>query len=193
MGIKGTLRTFIALPLTPELQLKLAAIQDKLKQSRAEVKWVAPENIHLTLKFLGYVSEHRLKDIFKAADEAIDKEVNFLLSLSGLGAFPKLDNPRVVWVGVKEGKEALVKIYRNLEESFKRQGFPEEAREYHPHLTLGRVKSSKNKDKLIEIIRAERNYSLGSLKAEKIVVFQSILKPEGPEYKALHTSQMKGK
>ena len=185
------IRTFIAIELSSEMRSKLAAVQDKLKKSEAWVKWVEPKNIHLTLKFLGYVSASQLKSIFEAVHQSIEGIAPFPLSFSGLGAFPRLENPRVVWVGVEEGREMLSRISRNLEEILKRNGFPVEAREYHPHLTLGRVKSSQNKAQLIGFIKSEKDCSIGSMEVKEITIMQSILKPEGPGYKPLHVSKLK--
>ncbi len=176
--------------LSPDIQSKLAAVQEVLKKSGAPIKWVKPENIHLTLRFLGYILRPQLKDVFKATDESIKRIVPFSLSFSGLGAFSKLDNPRVVWVGVKEGKETLFRINVNLERILKRNGFPAEEREYHPHLTLGRVKSSQNKAQLIGAVKLEKDCFIGSMEVKKITVLQSILKSGGPEYKPLHVSKM---
>ncbi len=184
------IRIFIAIELRAEIRSGLAAVQEVLKKSGADVKWVKPKNIHLTLKFLGHISEPQLKDVFKAADESIKETAPFSLLFSGLGAFPKSNNPRVVWVGVEEGKEKLSRINQNLEGILKRNGFPAEEREYHPHLTLGRVKSSQNKAKLIGSLKSEKDYYIGSMEAKKITVMQSILKSEGPEYKPLHVSEM---
>lgn len=196
----GKIRIFIAIELTSEIRKELAAVQDKLKKCRADVRWVEPNNIHLTLRFLGYISESQLKNVFKATGLAVRGISPFHLSFSGWGAFPVLDNPRVIWVGVKEGAEILSRINRNLEGILKRNGFPPvccagtgraEKREYHPHLTLGRVKSSKNKAGLIESVKSERGCSLGSMEVEKVTVLQSLLKAEGPEYKPLHVSEIK--
>lgn len=186
------IRTFIAIELSPEIQSELAAVQDKLKESGSDVKWVKPENIHLTLKFLGYVSGPQLKSIFEAVDESVERITPFPLFFSGLGAFPGLGNPRVLWVGVKEGEEMLSRINQNLEGILKRNGFPGEERKYHPHLTLGRVKSSKNKAQLIGAVKSEKDCSVGSMEVKKITIMQSILKPEGPEYKPLHVSELIG-
>jgi len=184
------IRAFIAIELSPEIQSKLVALQNKLRESGAWVKWVEPENIHLTLKFLGYVSKSQLKSIFEAVCESIEGIAPFPLSFSGLGAFPKLENPRVVWVGVGEGREMLSRINRNLEGILKRNGFPAEDREYHPHLTLGRAKSSQNKDQLTEVVKSEKEGFVGSMEAKEITIMQSILKPGGPEYKSLYVSKM---
>lgn len=120
------------------------------------------------------------------------KEIRpFTLSFSGLGAFPKPQNPRVIWVGVKEGKENLLRISQNLEEILSRCGFKREERPFHPHLTLGRVKSPKNRDSLIKAIESEKDFTAGSMKVEEVVVMQSVLKPEGAEYSALHVSRLK--
>ncbi|MCD5397912.1 RNA 2',3'-cyclic phosphodiesterase [candidate division NPL-UPA2 bacterium] len=185
------IRIFIAIELNSGIQSKLMTVQEVLKKSEADVKWVKPENIHLTLKFLGHISESRLKDIFKATDESIKGITPFSLLFSGLGAFPKLDNPRVVWVGVIEDQKTLFRINENLEDTLKRNGFPAEERGYRPHLTLGRVKSSQNKAQLISSLKSEKDYFVGSMEAKKITVMQSILKPEGSEYKPLHVSKIK--
>ncbi|MCD5401288.1 RNA 2',3'-cyclic phosphodiesterase [candidate division NPL-UPA2 bacterium] len=184
------IRTFIAIELSPDIQSKLAALQEALKKSGADVKWVEPENIHLTLKFLGHISEPQLKDVFKAADESIKETAPFSLLFSGLGAFPELDSPRVVWVGVREGQEILSRINQSLENILKRNGFPAEEREYHPHLTVGRVKSSQNKAQLIGSLKSEKDCYIGSMEAKKITVMQSILKLKGPKYKPLHVSEI---
>ena len=185
------IRTFIAVRLDSEIRSELASIQDELKKCEVDVKWVKPGGIHITLKFLGYVLESQLKDIFKATDESVKEIRPFTLSFSGLGAFPKLQNPRVIWVGVKEGKEELVRISRNLEEILSQCGFKGEDRPFHPHLTLGRVKSPKNRDSLIKAIESEKSCTAGSMEVEEIVVMQSLLKPEGAEYSALHVSRLK--
>ncbi|MCD5390965.1 RNA 2',3'-cyclic phosphodiesterase [candidate division NPL-UPA2 bacterium] len=185
------IRSFIAVRLDSEIRSKLASVQDELKKCKADVKWVKAENIHITLKFLGYILESQLKDIFKAADESIEGTSPFTLSFSGLGVFPKLQNPRVVWMGVKEGKEELVRISRNLEEILNRCGFEKEERPFHPHLTLGRVKSPRNRDSLIKAIESEKDRSAGSMQVEELVVMQSLLKPGGAEYSALHVSRLR--
>ncbi len=203
------IRSFIAVKLNSEIKSKLASIQDELKKCEGDVKWVKADNIHITLKFLGYVLQSQLKDIFKATDESITAEGStaskaalfhrgsrngirpFTLSFSGLGAFPKPKNPRVIWVGVKEGKEEIVRISQNLEEILSRCGFEKEERPFHPHLTLGRVKSPKNRDSLIKAIESEKGYSAGLMEVEEVVVMQSLLKPEGAEYSALHVSRLR--
>jgi 2'-5' RNA ligase len=194
------IRIFIAIELTSEIREESAAVQDKLKKCRADVRWVETNNLHLTLKFLGYISASQLNNVFKATGKTVERISPFPLSFSGLGAFPELDSPRVIWAGVKEGEEILSRINRNFEGILKRNGFPPvcrsgtgraEKREYHPHLTLGRVKSSKNKTGLIESVKLEMGCSLGSMEVQKVTVLQSLLKAEGPEYKPLHVSEIK--
>ncbi len=186
------IRTFIAIELSSEMQSKLAAVQQMLKKSEAQVKWVRPENIHLTLKFLGYVSESQLKDVFEAVNKSIKQIAPFPLSFFGLGAFPNLNNPRVVWVGVNEGREILSRINRKLEGFLKGNGFPAEERKYFSHLTLGRVKSSQNKAQLIELVKSGKDCPVGSMEVKKITVMRSILKSGGPEYRPLHVSKLLG-
>jgi len=176
-------RVFIAIDIDEEVQQRLADIQKKLQKCDADVRWVVPENIHLTLRFLGYVSH--LKPIFEATEDSVCNIEPFKLFLSKIGVFPDLKRPRVIWAGIKESKTLFV-ISQNLSGLLKRCGFPEEGRDYHPHLTLGRVRSAKNKEGLIRTIKANEDWDGGLLMAKKIKVMKSILKPEGAQHSSLH-------
>jgi len=179
----GEGRVFIAIDIDKEVQQRLAEIQGKLQKCDADVRWVAPENIHLTLRFLGYVSHP--ESIFKATEDSVCDIEPFKLFLSKIGVFPDLKRPRVIWAGIKESKILSV-ISQNLSGHLEQCGFPEEKRDYRPHLTLGRMRSTKNKERLIRAIKANENWDGGTLMVEKIKVMKSILKPEGAQYSSLH-------
>ena len=176
------MRLFIAVEISEEIKAELVKIVDKLKEAKAEVKWVRPEGMHLTLKFLGEVGEER-KEIVGNILEKVSIARPFTVTFQGLGVFPNLNNPRVVWVGIEKGREELKKINGELEKLLAEAGFPKEEREYESHLTLGRVKSGYNKAALAKKLSAEGPLTLAPLKVEKIILMESILKREGAEYR----------
>jgi 2'-5' RNA ligase len=189
-----TVRSFIAIELSEEIRKDLKKLIGELKHSEADVKWVEPDNIHLTLKFLGRISAEQIEKI-KRLLEGISKEVRpFQISLSNLGAFPKLNYPRVIWIGIEEGKDKLCEINEELEERLEKTGFPKESRKYQPHLTLGRVRSTKNKERLIKqiellMLETQRSCPIYGAKTKmevaKITLFKSTLTPQGPIYSSL--------
>lgn len=186
-----TVRTFIAIELNERIHSELALLQTVLKNADADVKWTAPESIHLTLKFLGNLSAEKLKETEKILSETAEETAPFTLTLKGVGAFPKLDYPRVLWVGLEDGIPETVKLAMAIEDKLEKIGVPREDREFHPHLTLGRVKSLKNKDKLKKIIEATKFETAAEENVTHLTLFKSALTSEGPCYTALFKANMK--
>jgi 2'-5' RNA ligase len=183
--MKQSIRSFIAIQLNKEIKEELKNIQDELKNLNLDVKWVEINNIHLTLKFLGNVELDDLEKI-----KSVLKNISLLfkpfeINLSDLSVFPKVDFPRVIWVGLNQGKKELSALTAALEEELKKLGIPAEEREFTPHLTLGRVRSSKNKDKLKTYLNSSTPNFRKSQKIKEITLFQSELKPQGPTYTVL--------
>ncbi len=185
------LRTFIAIVLSDEIRDKLRQVTESLKKTDADVKYVKPENAHLTLKFLGYVNESRLEDIKVALETTLDGITPFEVSFSEIGAFPNVNVPRVVWLGISRGGEELHRVRDRLEESLSKIGIEKESREYHSHLTVGRVKSSRRRNKLVSWLKSNIELEIGSMKVSEIVLMESILKKEGPEYFPLKVVTLK--
>ena len=176
------LRCFVALPLDKRVKGQLAEIQEELKQTGAEVKWVEVDHIHLTLKFLGHISLSQV-DLAKAGlKEALRGFSPFEFILSEIGAFPRMENPRVLWIGVREGKQRVLDLQKKIEKTLEEKKFPEEERPFHPHLTLGRVRSKKNIAQLGEKLKSVELPKFESIKVDRIILFQSVLKPTGPTY-----------
>ncbi len=186
-----TTRAFIAIELNEGIHSELASLQAILKKSNADVKWVAPDSIHLTLKFLGNIDAQKIKEIEKILNEVAAEVEPFVLTLKGVGAFPKLDYPRVIWVGVEGGAPQSEQLAKSLEERLEGIGIPREDREFHPHLTLGRVKSPKNKDKLKEIIEATKFDAKSAVDVNHLTLFKSQLSREGSIYTPLFIAKMK--
>jgi 2'-5' RNA ligase len=186
-------RTFIAIKLTPEIISNIKRIQEELKRTSAQVKWVKPENIHLTLKFLGHITIEELEKVKIATRETLKSFRPFEISVSGLGAFPRIKDPRVIWVGIDKGEEELKKIASHLEGRLALIGFAKEKREFSPHLTLGRVKSQKGREGLVRVLTRIKVSYLGSMKVNKVAVVKSELKTQGPVYTTLEEIPLKNK
>ena len=179
------IRTFIAIKLTPEIISNIGGVQEELKRSGAQVRWVKPENIHLTLKFLGHITSEELEKVKITTRETMKPFAPFEVSVSGLGAFPKINYPRVIWIGVNKGKEELKRIAFSIEENLAKIGFDREKREFSPHLTLGRVKSSTRRERLIKALSLVKTSNLGNMIVAKISIVKSELRPQGPVYTTL--------
>jgi 2'-5' RNA ligase len=177
-------RTFVAVEMPEQVRAQFRDVEAQLRQADAHVKWVEPHNIHMTLKFLGDVTEDELDRLYRGVDEGAQKCAPFEISLSQLGAFPHLRRPRVVWIGIERGKEPLVQLHKRLEDSISGQGFPKENRKFSPHLTIGRVKSPRGIDDLVEAIQATP-FESESFEINEVVVMESTLTPEGPIYTPL--------
>ncbi len=178
------MRTFIAVELPPEVKRKIEEVQSPLKKTDTYVSWVKPGNVHLTLKFLGEIDEGRIENVFKGTETALEGSKRFKLSLKDLGCFPNLRRPRVVWVGVDKGKGELSKMQRQIEEELFKFKFPREQRSFSPHLTIGRVKSPKNIEKLIGLIETT-NFQTEEVEVDEVVVMKSQLHPQGAIYTPL--------
>jgi 2'-5' RNA ligase len=180
-----TVRSFIAIELGPEIQKELARVQNELKKSEADVKWVKPERIHLTLKFLGEVSPGLMEEVKKIIAQVVKNHKAFELQISQAGAFPKPEHPRVLWIGVKQGHEETVKLAQELEDALMRIGFQKEKRAFKAHLTLGRVRSAHNRNQLKELLQSV-SVSPQTMRVEKLILFKSTLTPKGAIYQPLY-------
>ncbi|MBN2097392.1 MAG: RNA 2',3'-cyclic phosphodiesterase [Candidatus Omnitrophica bacterium] len=184
-----TIRAFIALELTAEIQKQLGQIQDELRKADADVKWVKPEGIHLTLKFLGNISLKMAEEIKPVIDQITKEQRAFPLSISQVGAFPKVEYPRVIWVGIEQGKDETVKLAQSLEQRLIQLGFLPEQRRFSPHLTLGRVRSNQNRQQLKELLQTAKCPE-STMPAEKVILFKSTLTPQGAIYQPLHQADL---
>jgi 2'-5' RNA ligase len=186
------LRSFLAIELPKSIQKKIEEVQRDLKTSHADVKWVLPEKIHLTLKFFGNIEESKVDPILQSIGNLIQRTSPFSIKVQGMGAFPHSKNPRVIWMGLRSGKEVLATFQKELEGTLAKIGFEPEDRPFQPHLTLGRMKSSQGKDDLVGKMEEHREEEFGSVEVEKVVLFKSDLRPSGPIYTALKELRLGG-
>ena len=185
-------RSFLAIELPRTIQKKIEEVQRDLKSSHADVRWVSPERIHLTLKFLGNIDEPKIDPIAKSTEGLTDALSPFPLKVRGLGAFPHFKNPRVIWVGLIDGGVVLSSFQKALEIELEKIGLEPEDRSFHPHLTLGRVKSNRGRDELVGRMERYREEEFGDFQVERVILFRSDLKPSGPIYTPLREIKLGG-
>jgi 2'-5' RNA ligase len=186
------IRSFLAIETPRTILKKIEEVQEDLKLSRADVRWVNPEKIHLTLKFFGNIDELKIDPIVKSIEGPMRITSPLSLKVRGVGAFPHLKDPRVIWVGLVDGNELLASFQKQLEEELEKIGFEREERAFHPHLTLGRMKSSKGRAELVGRMERYKEEEFGDFKVERTVLFQSELKPTGPIYTPLKEIKLGG-
>lgn len=188
------MRTFIAINLNQELKETLSQLIEELKRldpARKSVRWVNQQAMHLTLKFLGEIDESKAEEIKKVLEQISNKSRTFTMRISGTGYFPPdKRKPRVLWLGIEE-EESLKDLQSRLEEEMENLGFPKENREFHPHLTLGRVKIPSNLREIMLHLEQFESRKFGEMEVRKITFFKSVLKPAGAEYSVLSEFELK--
>jgi 2'-5' RNA ligase len=175
------LRSFIAIELPEPVRTALSELQNKFKECGADVRWVRPEGIHLTLKFLGDVKEQDVDSIVKLIEGTCRKYKAFNLEIAGAGVFPNKRSPRVLWVGIN-GNGTFKALQNEIDDTMSSMGYEKENRKFIPHLTLGRFRSFKGMDELMEKVELHRDSILGSADVNKISLMKSDLGPAGAKY-----------
>jgi 2'-5' RNA ligase len=184
-----SLRLFVACELPGEAKEALAAVQRLLQEHGADgLRWVRPEGIHLTLKFLGQAPARRLEAIERALAGAVQEPFKFSVELGRLGSFGGSTGLRVVWVGLEGELEALSGLAARVERALEPLGFPRERRPFAAHLTLARVKESaspQDRRRLFELVRSLELPPLPRVILEAVSLMQSTLEPGGARYQCL--------
>ncbi len=179
-----SIRSFLAFDIENDTVLnRLAAAQKLLLQTGADFRLVEPKNIHVTVRFLGNIMPAMVEKIFEEM-----KQVQFFpfnVQIKGLGAFPDLRYPRVVWAGITDGADQLKNVFSQLEPRLRGLGFTPDPKGFSPHLTIARVRSGRNKAQLAEFITENANYNSGTIKAQCLRLKKSDLTPKGPIYSTL--------
>jgi 2'-5' RNA ligase len=187
-----TPRLFIALPISEEIRKECQALQEIGKTKTSSVKWVDPKQIHLTLVFLGWTDPSLRAEVDGLIQTVSEESPPFSIDVTGLGVFPRLQSPKVVWVGIPE-EAALMKLQHDLAEKIGSLGIPLEKRPYRPHLTLGRVKEGAVSDPFIHWITQERDIQIGRCDFSQVALMESQLRPGGSQYECLFASPLKGR
>jgi 2'-5' RNA ligase len=176
------MRTFIAIELPHHIADALGNLQETLRSSKLNIRWVRPENIHLTLKFLGDIPPEAVDPISRTLSESVRNYDPISLSAKGSGVFPGIKNPRVIWVGLSGQVLRLKTMQQALEENLTALGFEKEKRTFKGHVTLGRIKGSVDPVRLNAALNAVMDFQTEPFLADRIFLFQSDLKPSGPVY-----------
>jgi len=178
------IRTFIAVSISEEARKAVAQMIVSLQEFGSGIRWVKPENLHLTLKFLGDIEEENLPKLEEAMNSSTEMIKPFKYELVNVGCFPNYKRPRVLWIGVEDSEDRLLLLHQNIESEFTKQDFPKESRKFTPHLTIARVKDFR---KCESVISKFSDYNFGSHKnvVEEVLLMKSNLYPSGAKYTKL--------
>jgi len=171
------MRCFVAIDLDKELAGKVRDVQEGIMKLGVDVKMVEPENLHFTLKFIGEINESELAAIKNELHACFRGVSEFTMNIHGMGYFGGENYIRTLWLGVKEGEDDLLKLMKLVNTSLKTG-----KTNYSPHLTLGRVKTSKNKGDLLDFISSMKDVKVGEMKVEEVKLKSSVLSTHGPAY-----------
>jgi len=185
------IRTFIAVHVPDRVRSKIAEFQNRLKPFGCDVRWVRPESIHVTLKFLGDVRAEQIGGIAESIRKAVESLDSFDVLVGGAGVFPDARRPRVLWIGVQKGSEELIVLASKIEDVCSKFNFKKEMRAFSAHLTIGRVRSPKGIASLMEAMQTI-GFEGGSYPVEEIVVMKSDLQQTGAVYTPLHRIKLQG-
>ncbi len=177
-------RAFIGIDIDEAVRHKLVAAQEQLQATGAQLKLVEPPNIHVTMKFLGEVPEDKIGAIAEALKRAAAGTGQFDIRVKGIGVFPNLRYIRVVWAGVAEGRDEVIGLYQKIDREVQPLGFRPE-RDFVPHMTVARVKTPKQKERLAAFVKEMNDAEFGVTRAQAVELKQSTLTPKGPIYSTL--------
>lgn len=186
------LRAFIAVEISDEVRAGLAGLQDGLKKCDAKVGWVAPENIHLTLVFLGDIFRAQIEPLGAALGAVSAATDSFEFHVGGTGFFGSPRSPRVLWVGITDSSLALARFQADIAAAVRGLGFRIEDRPFVPHLTLGRVRARAGVDELTSTLALARNTAYGLVSVRRLLLMQSHLEHRGVRYSMVREMLLKG-
>lgn len=178
-------RTFIAVAASPEIRQAARKLADQLRPTAGDVRWVAAENLHWTLQFLGEIETLEIPAVCAAVTSAVAQVEAFDLEARGAGAFPAPDRPRTLWIGAGAGAQAMVALHAAIQKKLDQLGVRSEQRRYVPHLTIGRAGRNAPPRSLIRELASLAEYDAGTMLVDEVGVYESTLGPEGPRYDVL--------
>jgi 2'-5' RNA ligase len=184
-------RTFIAIDPGKTIRERLVALQERLQNEDVKAKWVEPENLHLTLLFLGEVEYTTVPDVCKAVQEALHEHASFPMTIAATGCFPNTRRPRILWAGVTTGVQEVVAVHDALEPPLLDLGcYRREERKYTPHLTIGRIQGDRGEPKLAPALGKLIAWKGGDTMVDEVLVMSSELMPKGPIYTVLSRAKL---
>lgn len=185
-AMSQNVRTFVAVEASPAVRQRAAEMIRQLAPLATGIKWVEPQNLHITVKFLGDVTTERLPEVCQAVQKAAAGVATFEFDVFGAGAFPRVDRPRTIWLGNRRGEAEMAQLSRKIETALEKLGFPREGRRFQAHLTIGRVRQGgPGLAEFARRLREMQQVEVGSFAVDEVVVFSSQLGPQGPTYTPL--------
>lgn len=179
-----SMRSFLAFDIENNTVLnKLATAQSQLVKTGADLKLVEPQNIHITIRFLGNITPEMSEMIFNEMKKS--KFTPFNVQIKGLGAFPNPHYSRVIWAGITDGANQLKSVFDQLEPRLRSLGFSPDSKGFSPHLTIARVRSGRNKQQLAQFVTENEDFEFGAINAKCLRLKKSDLTPRGPIYSTL--------
>jgi len=178
-------RLFIAIELTQDIKDKLKMLEEELCFVCPQGKWVKPDNIHLTLNFLGYIKEDLVRETTESIIKSVKNFGSFDIEVKGASYFPEKGDPRVIWVGIGSGSEKVFSLHSKIKEALLSFNFEPEKDEFKAHLTLGRIKDPKDTKKLVDLLALKESSVFGKYLCDHISIIKSDLKQEGVSYTVL--------
>jgi 2'-5' RNA ligase len=184
------MRIFVAIGLPEHITHSIGEMQEEMMRRlpSSSVRWVHPDNIHLTLNFIGEIPERSLDEFKSAFVDGVGEMQRIPVHVSGFGCFPNCRRPKVLWLGVEDASGRLKQMQRNLEKGFEMLGITRENRPFKPHLTLGRVK--RQDSDLIQGLAQYKAESIGLFEVREVTLFQSELRPTGAVYTSLARAEL---
>jgi RNA 2',3'-cyclic 3'-phosphodiesterase len=191
--MRNTVRTFVAVEIPVEVKDRARQLISRLSATPAKVRWVGPEAMHWTLKFLGDVEMVDVPEICAAVSRAVEPFAPFDVEARGAGAFPDARRPRTVWIGMGQGSQGMIALHDAIELELAELGYREEGRQFRPHLTIGRVRNSPDGiAELGRLVTANADFESGLSTVYGVVVFASQLGPKGPTHEPLGHADLNG-
>lgn len=187
------MRTFVAVDIGDDVRDELGGLIEQLKDSidarSGEMKWIRPDSVHLTLKFLGEVGDNDIVSVCEVVEKVVEKYEHFYVELGSVGSFG--NPPRVIWVGINDSDGILTKMADEIERELFNIGFDKEGKKFKPHLTLCRIKSVKAGWNTKDVLPEFADYEGPEMSVETVSVYHSKLKPKGAEYTAIKKAELK--
>jgi len=175
-------RSFLAFDIPEDIVADVCDIQKQIGEQGLKIKWVASQNLHLTVKFLGSVSSEKIEQVKAAAPDAAREAAPLKVAVRGVGVFPDMKRPQVVWVGLTGDTRPLIDFHDVLDEHLEQAGFEKDERRFNAHITMGRIKSKVNTTRLAEAMGQFLEFESRAFGMDKLVLYKSDLQPTGPVY-----------
>ncbi|MDY6790784.1 MAG: RNA 2',3'-cyclic phosphodiesterase [Thermodesulfobacteriota bacterium] len=191
--MSDTIRAFIAIELPEEIIAFIGKIQQDVRSYGFKASWVRPKNIHLTLKFLGPINREDIKKVGDVIIGTASENIPLSLGVKGIGVFPGVKRPRVIWTGIAGQTEELSDLQKTLDGKLETVGFPKEKRPFRGHLTIARIKGSIDARRLIDAMKQLGKFESKKFSVNEIVLFKSELKPSGAKYTKLINAPLNAK